>query len=1808
MALKFETFASWECDDQTVAPTLSPTNSPIAAPTFSPTAAPTSMPTVAPIPELPTQPPFPFPTTPSPTSSPTSAPVYSDPCNENASRICFNSNDDDNICVKGNCQSSNDCFISPDWCKDYTEIWGLWRNSKYYKDFAETLGPEYKYTEFVDPNQLSGDIIKKINGDDLPDYFTWSKAYNPENTNCKNETMPDATTINEFNCWMDCQNTDKCIGYTISEISGECTLYSKMSVTNEEESPPQVGTPTAAPSTTLSPTPTPSDKLKLVWACNEYPSEIRGATCDWYDMVTDQVGAYNNLGKLKMKPNKECNLPCSGDYDNDLAPNCPKECLDCVRDDLENVTYCLVSRSISCYINASKITDFNILTLKMVEDIYQFVYGMVPPASQVCNVNPGATNPGDDCAHTVGVPFHGNIMDESKKQEFMKMIFDIANTNNFDYVIIEPYSFVAPLAFDPNLIVIMFPKSIPIDAIEKAAFVDTPEYDDRIGSVSIWKRPSAPEIDMKICAAGVWSPPEKLADKACKVCSNNPEEYPDVVCSDLSEHTNVITTNIASDEDYCIKLCQANRDSGNGMCKIADYDSATKECKLLTSCDLSYDKPGNSLNFIDGTVITGPPVSPTIPPLGEDGFKGCVNWEDGVYYGEGSVEPGSILYLGDQGTREECLQRCEWGLTRSELDPRINKFTNPTCRYESNGKCKLVNIINDNKVYDSSVDSCNMEPMCFDVGTLNGGTSHYINWITRKIFTLKFTVTLSSSSNIMECINGKKGININYNGTNFQLLIGTRSGIETIELATNPGTYNISIYIEVESEPGVSEPRCHALLLIDSNRVERDVNNIYLMNEWSNVCTVNHTISNVKICGGTFELPGCGIPSQSIINSVNPNQVLDISWSNPKEFSFKLSFTFNPESSSPSFNLPSNDNFVTFYNSQCDGNLGDRVWSISGSGGTPTEKQCKDQCDSMEDCNTVIHKYTNFPSGGYCNMYNGVCNTIEAPGSHDNVYIKFDKAPVSMATGAPKSLLPENGVIMECEGAWSINFQSNKIFGFNLLGISLVSSVEMSAGTDYNVSIYANSKSIQMIVNGTQDYVVIPLAINPDMSQWPEVVMGYVGTVTNLDICNTKSQGNVCKQQFTVPQCDINTYYWIRWINNSYFSLSFTLKTIGAGTIINCGNIWNIRFDGNTTFTFNFLGQDYILEVPNSNVYEVNIVIDFNTINFVINNSTELYTGSFNFILEEWGNINTGAFVIYNLNVCNAEEVPDCDPQNSLVIPDPLPEKQILTIWGSNFAGSTLQFKITFDIAGGDHGSNLIIECGSDWGFYSRNRNIVYIFQTGKEIISPITLEDGKTYTVTGYANRSSMAMSIGEKGQTPTWAFAEIIPRIDTNMQDWPKIDLGNIGITNLVICNLASTYTTAAPTSAPTGAPTQAPITCENDPGQCDIRCLDKQLNYPFGTIDNFDMQVRQPDGSYANETFSKFYYSSFPTKGEICKNNDDGNTFARVDMRDTPSGNPVLPSHYFNTMDYDINWTGLHSPEQYCNIFCGYALQENRRVYDSATEDGGGIGTCNNYTDAAVLNDNGRWDNDDGFAYDIRWYKGYYDGFVNKDVDYYKGKGLSDACAQSIVNFIDEELKPECQSMCYSGGFDFEANCQWCVGSRIYKLEKEIGLNLWIDSDHPSKKYNIYRNQGWRDDGTANNKGYATSFYNSGDMVCQCDYSCDSVECGDGNDSSVRIGIGGPQNKSLPYWNGSSSVGTCDTTAASNGRHYGYYTSQTCMDKCKSVGITNGYSSTNYRNTCYCYNDCYNRYYENNNEDVHWTDSERGKFSEYITTRYW
>ena len=260
----------------TSAPTAAPTSAPTAAPTSAPTAAPTSAPitiapTLAPVTAAPTL----APVTAAPTSAPTSAPL--DICSEELSKMCFT-----NLNIPGlvtdkfkrlcpsTCTTSNPGGCDKNLDVSYTSLKGLLGNST---------------------NGVTGSVIKSTSN--MKDYVTLYNLTSAQGNK------------GEVNCWLNCMDTAKCIGFKWDSSSSMCTLYSSMIIGQ-----------TAKQSTET-----------IQWMCGN--AATGGQQCSYDNMITKlSSGASGPIGTYAFQPDPNCSVyNCEGQLYNDLevtaAPTTP---------------------------------------------------------------------------------------------------------------------------------------------------------------------------------------------------------------------------------------------------------------------------------------------------------------------------------------------------------------------------------------------------------------------------------------------------------------------------------------------------------------------------------------------------------------------------------------------------------------------------------------------------------------------------------------------------------------------------------------------------------------------------------------------------------------------------------------------------------------------------------------------------------------------------------------------------------------------------------------------------------------------------------------------------------------------------------------------------------------------------------------------------------------------------------------------------------------------------------------------------------------------------------------------------------------------------------------------------------------------------------------------------------------------------------------------------------------------------------------------------------------------------------------------
>lgn len=114
-------------------------------------------------------------------------------------------------------------------------------------------------------NGVSGSVLQRIENNMLRDYV---KLYNISTDN-----------TSDVNCWLNCMNTSKCIGYKLD--TNYCTLYSSMQVLSE-----------------------PSND-HIEWMCDVDPGV--GKKCSYIGMITRaQKGVSGSIGQYQFQPDPGC--------------------------------------------------------------------------------------------------------------------------------------------------------------------------------------------------------------------------------------------------------------------------------------------------------------------------------------------------------------------------------------------------------------------------------------------------------------------------------------------------------------------------------------------------------------------------------------------------------------------------------------------------------------------------------------------------------------------------------------------------------------------------------------------------------------------------------------------------------------------------------------------------------------------------------------------------------------------------------------------------------------------------------------------------------------------------------------------------------------------------------------------------------------------------------------------------------------------------------------------------------------------------------------------------------------------------------------------------------------------------------------------------------------------------------------------------------------------------------------------------------------------------------------------------------------
>lgn len=195
--------------------------------------------------------------------------IYSS-CSEGASTLCFANisgaaltatNGKTRICPS-DCPG-NDCI---NWDSGYLEFKNMTKASN---------------------NRVSGDIIDVMSKSQLRKY---TELYNL--TSVKDGSNDGES--NEVNCWLNCMNTAKCIGYKWDTTSENCTLYKNMYINSTSKLNSEI----------------------IKWMCND--DALNGNRCTWDGLFTKKyqyAGGPN--GTYAFQPNPNCSVyNCEGVLDN----------------------------------------------------------------------------------------------------------------------------------------------------------------------------------------------------------------------------------------------------------------------------------------------------------------------------------------------------------------------------------------------------------------------------------------------------------------------------------------------------------------------------------------------------------------------------------------------------------------------------------------------------------------------------------------------------------------------------------------------------------------------------------------------------------------------------------------------------------------------------------------------------------------------------------------------------------------------------------------------------------------------------------------------------------------------------------------------------------------------------------------------------------------------------------------------------------------------------------------------------------------------------------------------------------------------------------------------------------------------------------------------------------------------------------------------------------------------------------------------------------------------------------------------------
>ena len=674
----------------TAAPTLSPTNAPTLSPTNAPTLSPTSAPTSAPVPFT-FAPLSPISPTSAPIRAPTSAPIKTIPpeCDEALSKMCIgnipstvggtSTGDVENICMSecgtGLCDTKD-----INWCNHINEYFNIWPHVRV--DTAVEAPDIYTYS-----SDSESTILNTIN------FASLSDLYN--NTGCSTATGNDK---NELNCWLNCQKTDRCIAYIADFDKEICTLFSDIQVRGTKS----LGGSNYAHS--------------IGWACKDSlpaTGDTNIMTCNWRELMgyPDEGGSSIN-GKVEFRPDPQCSsFECrsiKNDFEKPTTTCNTSKCIDCIKNDSNNIISCQFFRSNKCMIPYDPLQFQN-----TTDQFYTFFSNKI--LNSTVFLNPQGIQPGTYnytyTPYAVGqtmeiMGFYSQGSDPEQTQiAFEKELAIFANNLNINYIIrinvnIFMASFMGTAPYADNDYTYLICNDLSLDTPQN---INNPEIVPPDNYYSIFSR-TLPDGSLivnenksdNICGSPIAptappEPPTGLENKKCASCGDRffPDEpenswgdIVDYLCTTNNIGTGYPARNATECVEHCVKgtfgtcnsVSYSERDDKsqpldcndplyNKYCVwdgvLGDYVPGEEsgwcqiysECKYTTDIDVPNVKGG--VYWADNQINTESPQLPSNVPPFYPYLQGCAHklkdWK--------SSQSGGLAYTGVTSA-EACYEQC----------------------------------------------------------------------------------------------------------------------------------------------------------------------------------------------------------------------------------------------------------------------------------------------------------------------------------------------------------------------------------------------------------------------------------------------------------------------------------------------------------------------------------------------------------------------------------------------------------------------------------------------------------------------------------------------------------------------------------------------------------------------------------------------------------------------------------------------------------------------------------------------------------------------------------------------------------------------------------------------------------------------------------------------------------------------------------------------------------------------------------------------------------------------------------------------